>query len=245
MFCSSTEEDLWCYFRVQNSDGSQSWCLDEDCYKYLDVVSIDDNHCETNFLSLRFSSYSTYFTFLRSTSTKKSLSSYFSRKQTNAERLLQIEFLSSLKDDQIFHLNELKLLSNSTPSNIDTYELVFPGNLIENDSPMIFDEQIFLSEQQQYIDTIRLIFNCSANERVEWELVKSIQSVSYSPCPQQIRLKQENNHDQIYVIILTSCIAFFSVIIIGIIGLILFHTFYVKNNQRLISVSSISLIERF
>ncbi|UJR17855.1 hypothetical protein I4U23_004754 [Adineta vaga] len=243
-FCSS-EEDSLCYFRIFLSNGTQAWCLDEECFNHLDLISIENFQCRTNFLSLRFSSYSTYSTFLRSTS----LSSFFSLNRSNLERLLQIEFLSPLENiNQPFQLDELKLLSYSIPSNIDTYELIFHGNLIKNPSQLLFDEEIFLSKEQKYIDTLRLIFNCTSNERVEWELVKSIQSIPNSPCPQQIILKQNSDQNQIYIIIVTSCIAFLSIIIIIMIGLVLFYNFYFNNDQikqRLISDSSISMIERF
>jgi len=126
---------------------------------------------------------------------------------SNFERLLQIEFLSPLDDNnQPFELNELKLLTNSLPSNIDTYEFVFQGNLVENHFKLFFDQELFLSEEEQYIDTLRLIFNFTLNERVEWELVKSIQLTPDSPCPQQITSK---NRVQFYIII-TVTLLFFS-----------------------------------
>ncbi|CAF4409425.1 unnamed protein product, partial [Rotaria sp. Silwood2] len=87
---SLSEEDINnCYFNVFYSNGSQYNCLDEDCYKYIDIVSLEDQQCRTNYISLKFSSYLTYKNFLEITSLKTPLASFFCNGRPNLERLLQ------------------------------------------------------------------------------------------------------------------------------------------------------------
>ncbi|CAF1281175.1 unnamed protein product [Adineta steineri] len=247
LICFSFENETDCYFRVLYSNGSQSWCLDEECSNHTDIISLENLHCQTNYLSLKFSSYSNYSNFLLSTTSKQIyLSSFFSLGRPNLERLLQIEFLSSLENNKSFQLDQLSLLANSL-SNIDTYELNFLGNLSNNNLQLFIDENLFLSNEQQFIDTLRLIFNCSKYERVEWELVKSIQSIPQSPCPQQITLLNHQLNQQKYsfnIIILTSLIAFVSTVILIIIALILYnyHNRDYRFKQKSITDSRIELI---
>ena len=59
---------------------------------------------------------------------------------------------------------------------------------------------MFMSNDQQIIDTLRLIFNCNQSKRVEWELIKSINYLPHSPCPQQINfLRKDYFHLNILV----------------------------------------------
>jgi hypothetical protein len=185
---SSSNEDLNCYFTVFYSNGSRSWCLDEECSNHIDIISLEDRQCRTNYLSLKFSSYLKYSNIL----SRISFSSFFSFGRPEYERLLQIEFLSSFDNDNPFKIDQLRLLTSSV-SNIDTYEFVFNGNISKTNSILFIDREMFISDEQQYIDTLRLIFNCSNSQRVEWELIKSIQSLPDSPCPQQINFSK-NKH---------------------------------------------------
>jgi hypothetical protein len=181
-------KDSNCYFTVKYSNGSSYRCLDEECsIDHLDIISLENNQCRTDYLSLKYSSYSKYSEILLSNS---SLSSFFSLARPNLERLLQIELLSPLENNSPFELNQLSLLTNST-SNIDTYELVFNGNIAKDNLILYIDKDLFLSAEQEFIDTLRLIFNCTNKKRVEWELIKSISSLPQSPCPQQIRFKEK------------------------------------------------------
>jgi len=182
---SSSNEHVNCYFTVLYSNGSRSWCLDEECSNHIDIISLEDRQCRTNYLSLKFSSYSKYFDVLVLSSSRIPLSSFFSSGRPDIERLLQIEFLTPFNNDNPFKLDQFRLLTGSI-SNIDTYELVFNGNIAKNNLTLFIDRDIFMSDEQHFIDTLRLIFNCTKSERVEWELVKSIESLPDSPCPQQI-----------------------------------------------------------
>jgi len=204
---SSSNEDLDCYFTVFYSNGSRSWCLDEECSDHIDIISLEDRQCQTNYLSLKFSSYLKYLNIL----SRIPLSSFFSFGRPKSERLLQIEFLSPLNNDNPFKIDQLRLLSNSL-SNIDTYEFIFNGNISINNSILFIDKQMFISNEQIYIDTLRLIFNCSNSQRVEWELIKSIQSLPDSPCPQQIQFLDKhfiNNQNCFNIYILVSLIILF------------------------------------
>ncbi len=235
-------EDVNCYFKVFYSNGSRSWCLDEECCNHLDIISLESVQCRTNYLSLRFSSYKSYSKFLVSSWSQLDISSYFSVGRPNIERLLQIEFLSPFENSSPFELDELNLLSNSV-SNIDTYELVFSGRIAQDNIKLFIDEDMFLSAKQQFIDTLRLIFNCSENERVEWELIKSISSLPPSPCPEQIQflkkdfLNNENSFERLvlvsflisffqiqikFFIFQTSGISFVCIIIVVILSLVLY-----------------------
>jgi hypothetical protein len=184
-------EDVDCYFTVLYSNGSRSWCSDEDCLNHIDIISLEDRQCRTNYLSLKFSSYSTYSKLLLSSSSRIPLSSFFSFGRPDRERLLQIEFLSPFDNDNPFKLNELRLLSGPI-SNLDTYELVFNENISKNNLTLFIDQEMFMSDEQQVIDTLRLIFNCTKSSRVEWELIKSVQSFPPSPCPEQINYLKKN-----------------------------------------------------
>ena len=187
---SMGNENSHCYLIVHYSNGSSYRCLDEECsIDHVDLVTVQANRCRTNYLSLKYSSYRKYF---QSVLSHCSLSSSFSSARPNVERLLQIELLSPLENASPFQLNHLRLLTNST-SNIDTYELLFHGNIAQENSVLFIDKDTFMSHEQEYIDTLRLIFNCTSEERVEWELVKSISSLPQSPCPQQIQFKQNNS----------------------------------------------------
>ena len=187
----SIEDAHNCYFTVVYSNGSRTWCLDQQCYQHLDIISLEDRMCRTNFLSLRFSSYSKYSDVLQTSSLKMPLASFFSLGRPNIERVLQIEFLSPFVSNDPFKLDHLRLLTDSI-SNIDTYELVFNGNIAENNLTLFIDRDMFMSHEQRVIDTLRLIFNCSKIQRVVWELIKSVENFPDSPCPQQIQfLKKE------------------------------------------------------
>jgi hypothetical protein len=118
----------------------------------------------------------------------------------NAERLLQIEFLSPLENNSPFELNQLNLLTNST-SNIDTYELIFNGNISKDNSILFIDKDLFMSDEQVFIDTLRLTFNCTNKQRVEWELIKSISNLPQSPCPQQIQFKHQKHCFNVYTLV--------------------------------------------
>jgi len=191
IYFSLSNEDLNCYFTVKYSNGSTYRCLDEECsIDHIDIISLEANQCRTNYLSLKYSSYSSYSKFL--VSNPSYLSSYFSLARPNLERLLQIEFLSPLENNSPFEINELSLLTNST-SNIDTYELIFHGNISKTNSIIFISKDLFLNNKQEFIDTLRLIFNCTNEQRVEWELVKSISSLPESPCPQQIQYFETNH----------------------------------------------------
>ncbi|CAF1364428.1 unnamed protein product [Rotaria sordida] len=253
---SLSKEDINnCYFTVSYLNGSQYNCLDEDCYKYIDIISLEDQQCRTNNLSLKFSSQSTYKNFLQLTSLENPLASFFSNGRPNLERLLQIEFQSSLFNDDLFKLNQLRLLSPYFISNIDTYEFIFDGFITNNNLTLFIDKNMFISNEQQIIDTLRLIFNCSQFERVEWELIKSIESLPDSPCPQQIQfIKNDFINNQYYnnLIILISLITFVCIIIIiALIMIALFYNNYYMNNRlKQISTSNsrtelITIIERF
>ena len=188
VLCLSSNEEIHCNFTVIYLNGSRSWCYDEECsLNHLDIYSIEDQQCQTNYISFKYSSSSKYLQFLFSKISRQSLSSYFSSSRPHLERLLQIEFLSPLENAYLFDNSHLSLLTDSTSSsNIDTYELIFNGKISEENSTISFDQDQFLSVEQVYIDTLRLQFNCTNDERVEWELIKSISSFPPSPCPKQI-----------------------------------------------------------
>jgi hypothetical protein len=208
---SLSNNDVDCYFTVLYSNGSRSWCLDEECYNHVDIISIEDRQCRTNYLSLKFSSYSKYLKLLHSSSSRIPLSSFFSLARLNIERLLQIEFLSPLDNDNPFKIDQFRLLTGPR-SNIDTYELIFNGNLAKDNVILYIDRDMFMSNEQQYIDTLRLIFNCTNSQRVEWELIKSIEILPDSPCPQQINYLNKNlikNEKCFNIPILVSLIIFF------------------------------------
>ena len=177
-------EDIHCNYRVKYLNGSESSCKNDECsLNHIDIYSLDNGQCRTNYLSLKYTSYSKYRLFLLSTYRKNSISSYFVSSYPNIERLLQIEFVSPLENNLPFQYSELNLLSNSQSSNIDTVELIFNGNISKDN--LIIGIDLNNSEQVS-IDTLRLIFNCNLNERVEWELMKSISIYPPSPCPKQI-----------------------------------------------------------
>lgn len=223
-----------CYFRVFSANGSQSWCLDEECARHVDLLGLEPLNCRTSFLSLRFSSSRTYERFLRST---RSLSPLFATGRPTFERLLQVELLAPLEDDRIFDVEQLKFLADVPPSNIDTYELIFP----ELHVPIVLDEELFFNTTQHAFDTLRLIFNCTANDTVEWELVQSIGSLPDSPCPQRIVLGKKRIDDRL-PIVTVGCIAFACLIITVMVGLVLVYSL---TNTNDISTSRIELIERF
>mgnify|MGYP006892790243 FL=1 len=194
------EDDSECMFTVLYSNGSRSWCIDEQCSNHVDIISIEDRQCRTNYLSLKFSSYQKYNQFIYSHSLRIPIASFFSLARPNRERLFQIEFLSPLDNSQIFELSQLQLLSGPI-SNIDTFELIFNGNISKTiNSSLFVDKEMFSSQQQTSIDTLRLIFNCSNQQRVEWELIKSIDFYPQSPCQQQIQFlnnnKSTNNYEK-------------------------------------------------
>lgn len=189
-----------CYFTVLYSNGSRYWCLDEQCNDYIDIISLENDQCKTNYLSLKFSSYSKYEEFVKSSSF--SLSSMFELGRPNIERLLQIEFLSPLDNDNPFKIEDLYYLTKNISSNIDTYEFIFNENISNNNLTLFIDKEIFISNEQIYIDTLRLIFNCTNSKRVEWELVKSIQYFPDSPCKKQIDfLKKDFNSFNINILV--------------------------------------------
>jgi hypothetical protein len=171
----------------------------------LDIISLESVQCRTNYLSLRFSSYLSYSNFLVSSWSRIDISSLFCSGRPKVERLLQIEFLSPFENSSPFEIDQLNLLSKSV-SNIDTYELVFSGRIAQDNIKLFIDEDIFLSAKQEFIDTLRLIFNCSENVRVEWELIKSISSLPPSPCSEQIEflkkdfLNNENSFERILLV---------------------------------------------
>ena len=190
MFADASFDESNCPVIVSYQNGSRSGCYDDRCNDHLDISSLDLGRCRTNYLSLRFSSYSIYANFLRLASQQTPLSALFSSARPNLERLLQIEFRTSLVNDQAFQLRQWRLLSNAA-SNIDTYELIFADKLIEGNATILLDRDMFLADEQDVIDTLRISFHCNDHERVEWELVKSISSLPESPCPQQIRFHEK------------------------------------------------------
>ena len=192
MIAEASLDEPHCPVKVSFQNGSRSRCYDDRCSDHLDISSLDMGFCQTNYLSLRFSSYSIYANFLRLASQRTALSSLFSSARPNLERLLEIEFQSSLVDDQAFQLQQWRLLSKS-PSNIDTYELIFADKLIDGNATIFLDRDMFLGDEQDVIDTLRINFHCSENMRVEWELIKSIPSLPESPCPQQIRFREKRS----------------------------------------------------
>ncbi|CAF3786258.1 unnamed protein product [Rotaria sp. Silwood1] len=251
----SNEDINNCYFNVFYSNGSSYKCLDEDCYQYIDIISLEDQKCQTNYLSLKFSSYLTYKNFLQLTSLKTPLASFFSKNHSNLERLLQIEFQTAFINDEPFKLNQLSLLFHSI-SYIDTYEFIFNGFIVDNNKTLFIDQHMFISDEQNIIDTLRLVFNCTQYNRVEWELVKSIQSLPQSPCPQQIQFitnhSIDNNQYYSHLIILIILITYLSIIIIIafiIIGLFN-NNYYLNHRLKQISQSNsqqelITIIQRF
>ncbi|CAF2810981.1 unnamed protein product [Rotaria sp. Silwood2] len=249
---SLSEEDINnCYFNVFYSNGSQYNCLDEDCYKYIDIVSLEDQQCRTNYISLKFSSYLTYRNFLEITSLKTPLASFFCNGRPNLERLLQIEFQTPFINDEPFKIDQFNILSRSI-SNIDTLEFIFNGFISNNNRTLFIDKNMFISNEQNIIDTLRLIFNCSQYERVEWELIKSIKSLPESPCPQQIQFIKNDFTNNYNLIILVTLITYLSIIIIiAIIIIILFNNnYYLNHRLKQISKSNsqtelIKMIERF
>ncbi|CAF3315886.1 unnamed protein product [Rotaria socialis] len=249
----SNEERNNCYFTVFYSNGKRSYCIDEQCYHHLDIISLKDRQCRTNYLSLQFSSYLTYKKFLQSTLLKNSLSYYFSKARPNVERLLRIEFLSPFLNDDPFQLDQLRLLANSI-SNIDTYEFIFNENITINNLTLFIDQDMFSSSDQQIIDRLTLRFSCTHIQRVEWQLIKSIQSFPNSPCPQQIQLKKKDFRQKEFssnLIILASITTLVSItiIILVLIGSFLYNYDFndqlkqnTKSNSR---TDLITIIEKF
>ncbi|CAF3458932.1 unnamed protein product, partial [Rotaria sp. Silwood2] len=135
----------------------------------------------------------------QSTSLKTPLASSFSKNHSNLERLLQIEFQTLFINDQPFQLDQFNLLSHSI-SYIDTVEFLFHGFIVNNNRTLFIDQDMFISDEQNIIETLRLIFNCTTYDRVEWELVKSIQRLPQSPCSQQIQFLRNHsfNNNQYY-----------------------------------------------
>lgn len=206
LLCLSMDEDISCNYRLKYLNGSESWCKSDECsLNHVDIYSLENDHCETNYLSLRYSSYSRYREFLLSTYRKKSVSSYFISSHPNVERLYQLELISPLESNLPFQSTELNLLSNSPISNIDTLEMIFDGNLSKEN--LIIGIDLNHSEEIS-IDTLRLIFTCQSNERVEWELIRSVGQYPPSPCPKQINylhlIDAEKNEDYFHINIFVS-----------------------------------------
>lgn len=263
-----------CYFTVFYLNGSRSYCLDKQCNEHIDIISLKDRQCQTNSLSLKFSSYLKYKNFLENLLLKNSISSYYSKARPNVERYLFIEFVTPFMNSDPFKLDHLNLLTKSI-SNIDKYIFYLNGNLTLNNSTLFIDKNMFYSNEQNLIDKFILIFNCSNNKQVEWILIKSIEYIQESPCPQQIQFLKQNNFQQknisfnlillvslkinifIFIIINFSFkiifITFISIIIIIliIIGSILYNN---NNNNNQIKrnnlsfnsqINLINIIERF
>ena len=189
------DDDRRCSFTLEFVNGSELTCWDEECSDFVDPISLvhsgHDGDCRTNSLSLKFRSSSSYERFLSNVSF---LSSFFRPGRPTLERLLQVELLSPLNSGELFTLAHWKVLSPSSPSHIDTYELIFAGRLTEEEDgeSLQLDEETFLSAEQNSIDTLRIHFRCSKDLIVEWELVRSLSLLPPSPCPEQIESLRSN-----------------------------------------------------
>lgn len=181
---NSLEDD--CRFIITYSNGSRTLCIDRRCSSHLDLIAIEDHQCRTNSLSLTFSTYHKYEQFLNRSSSRIPLSSFFSMDHPKGDRLLQIHFLSPLDNSRPFQFDQFRLLSGPN-SHIDTYEMIFHGKISKMNSILYLDRDFFLSNEQRFIQTLRLRFHCTFNKTVQWELRKSNRSLPPSPCEEQIQ----------------------------------------------------------
>jgi hypothetical protein len=110
-------KDYQCNYTITKSDNSTEKCFNNQCYQYLDIISImvEPKTCKTSFLSLSFSSYKNYILFRDRLEWK--LGDLFSSRWINEDRqlILFIDYLDY--DDKPFDHNELIRLG----INIDFY----------------------------------------------------------------------------------------------------------------------------
>ena len=241
------DDDHRCPFRMKLANGSEWNCWDDECSNGVDPTFLEiGEDCRTNYLSLKFVSSSSYQKFL---SNVTSLSSFFRPGRPHLERLLQIEILSPLTNNEelftIDHWNHL-LLNDTSPSNIDTYELIFNDRLTTDEGVQLrIDGDSFISVEQKSIDTLRIHFHCSKDLIVEWELVKSLSSLPRSPCPEQIDyLLLPNFHSplRLRILLLLSLSLLVLIVVVVVLG-----CWIGLDRRSLIVVKEIEeeLIERF